>query len=658
MKKQFRFGAVLKLTRHDTLESIADCFQKMKACGMNTVVVWPAAFYWEEKQEGYPFNTGKQVLRLAEQYGLGVIMELAGQLSVFEYVPDWAMKEEYHPIKMSGEREYGQDSFGFLNYFHPEVEQQICAHYRAAAEAYRDFPALIGYDIFNETMFRSFDKYTLCAFREWLQKKYQTIDRLNEVWERTYSDWDQISFEKWKWMSIMPAADYGAFRKASIGIFLQVWKAAIEEADAKHLIIADNIHSTVSPSCNYTRPQDDFDLKEAVGNIGMSFYPKGMGGTMPTARRWQIFDGFFAASGREGFLVSEMQTHIQSLFNYKTCVRPYELKQWCYEAFAAGANGLIYWMWRPFDSGLQTLGRGLVDYKGNPTERYDTAKDVGKVLCELGTMKPCVGKVGVLYDTLNDDYSRQIANSYPVDENIYLLSVFGAYKAMFDENVACDMMTWGELDQYKTVILSNQIIMDEARAKRLCAYVERGGTVIIDGRFGMIGNTARVLQSLPGGDANRLLGTAYLDADYEGLSFLYKNEEIGGYFGRELMQITDGEVLASFADGFPAAVKKNYGKGCVISFHTHVWYGYAKGDAPSHVKLARLLADELSIRTFAVEGNVKVRVCENGDARVLVVFNYGDKEECAAITVDGITVMATVAANDCVILRMDGSTMA
>jgi beta-galactosidase len=259
---------------------------------------------------------------------------------------------------------------------------------------------------------------------------------------------------------------------------------------------------------------------------------------------------------------------------------------------------------------------------------------------------------------MNDDYTRQIIGSYPVDENLYLLSVFGAYKAMFDENVTCDIVTWEELGKYQTVILSNQIVMDESRAAKLCTYVENGGTVIIDGRFGIIGDTARTLRSLPGGDANRHLGTAYLDADYEGLSFSYKNEELSGYFGRELMKATDGEVLETFADGFPAVVRKKYGKGTVISFHTHIWYGYAKGEAPSHGKIAKLLADEFSLRTFAIDGNVKVRVCENEDARVLVVFNYGDKEERAAITVDGITVKATVAANDCVILRMDGSTMA
>ena len=78
---------------------------------------------------------------------------------------------------------------------------------------------------------------------------------------------------------------------------------------------------------------------------------------MEPAQRWQIFEGMFDASGREGFLISEMQTHIQALFNPDTAVRPFELKQWCMEGVAHGARGLIYWMWRPFRKGLQTLGR-------------------------------------------------------------------------------------------------------------------------------------------------------------------------------------------------------------------------------------------------------------------------------------------------------------
>ena len=92
MKNKFLYGAVFKLDRQDTLEDIERNFTQMKKSGMDTVVVWPAVYWWEEKKEGYPFNTGRAVLEIAERVGLGVIMEVAGQLPMMEYIPDFQMK--------------------------------------------------------------------------------------------------------------------------------------------------------------------------------------------------------------------------------------------------------------------------------------------------------------------------------------------------------------------------------------------------------------------------------------------------------------------------------------------------------------------------------------------------------------------------------------
>ena len=222
----YRYGSVYKVTREDTPEAIRRDFLQMKQCALNTVVIWPPVFFWEPMNEHYPFATGREILRIAGECGLDVIMELAGQLSVFEYIPDWEMKDEYYARDENGHREWGQDSFGFLNYFHPEVREKICTMFAGAAEAYREFPALLGYDVFNETMYRSFDAWTLDTFRAWLREKYGTIEKLNEVWERTYTAFSQVKYEHHKWMSIMPKADYFAFRKAAAFVPDKVQPAA------------------------------------------------------------------------------------------------------------------------------------------------------------------------------------------------------------------------------------------------------------------------------------------------------------------------------------------------------------------------------------------------------------------------------------------------
>ena len=100
-KQEFLHGSVLKLTREDTEKDIEQSFITMKENGLDTVVIWPSSFWWEEKKEGYPFNTGRKVLELAEEPHLHFEMTVGG-LSVdpLEYFSQQALaalgKDETH----------------------------------------------------------------------------------------------------------------------------------------------------------------------------------------------------------------------------------------------------------------------------------------------------------------------------------------------------------------------------------------------------------------------------------------------------------------------------------------------------------------------------------------------------------------------------------
>ena len=639
MKKEYLHGAVLKLTREDTPEGIDRIFKQMTECGLNTVVVWPAVFWWEEKKEGYPFNTGRLVLRLAEKHGLKIIMELAGQLSVMEYIPDFKMKPEYHPVDVNGNRIYGQSSFGYLNYFHPEVRELISEHYMAAARAYRDFPALIGYDVFNETMYGSYDEYSMADFRAWLKEKYGTIERLNAVWERTYSDFSDIGYEYWKWMSIMPEADFCIWRRESVARFLKPFCDALRKEDNTHLIIADNIHSQVAPGASYDRPQGDFSLNTVSDVIGMSFYPKQQTGMMKPIYRWEVFDGFAAAAGREGFFVSEMQTHIQAIYNPNSCVLPKELKSWCLEAYAAGARALIYWMWRPFTKGLQTLGRGLVNYQGLPTERLDVAREMSEIFSRYGEIKPIRSTVGVLYHERSDDYSRRITDSYAVDKNFYNKSVYGAYKLLCDINLRPDIITLSEMKNYKLVVISNALSLSEEEADLISDYVRGGGRVIFDGKVGVIDEESMLYEAIPGGSLSDLTGEVYFESDNRENSFTYNGKKYDGYYGRDIFTVKDAQIIAEFYDGRAAAVKKNFGQGTSYTFNLHLFYGYLEKEFKNYKELILALTDSDSLITTRSDMPVHLRSCESEDGYLLFVFNYTEDSVSgrASLTVGNTT---------------------
>lgn len=648
--KTYYHGAVFKVTRDDDRCSIEQNLKQMKESGFNTVVVWPAFFWWEEKAEGYPFNTGRYILEKAEEIGLKIVMELAGQITTNEYMPDFLMKKEYYALTEQNSIEFGQPSFGFINYFHPEVNKIICDNFKDTAKAYKDYPALLGYDVFNETMYRSFDEYTIEEFRVWLREKYGTIENLNRVWERTYSDFSEVTYQKWKWLSVMPEADYYQFRKAAITRFMKNWCNAIREVDNEHPLIADNIHSMVTAPGSYDRPQDDFRLQDAVDIIGMSFYPKSPAGVFEPAMRWEIFEGMYSASRRKGFMLSEMQTHIQAIFNPTTAVYPHELKHWCYEAISSGAKGLVYWMWRPFTRGLQTMGRGLVDYKNRPTVRLDVAKEISEFFSKTNTLAPQKAKVAIVFEDFTEDLQKTYTRAYDVDEMIYINAIYGAYKAFFDAKIPCDIIRIDEIENYETVILVNELVMGKSVAEKLKKFVEKGGNVIIDGKTGIVDEESTVLHTVPGGDFNSYTGIDYIDSDYQNLEINLGGKTLQGYYSKDLVDVIDATVEATFSDGKPAIVSKTSG-GTVLTFNTQLFYGYEKTGDKTVLDYVKGLGERFNLNEYELEGDVNVKICENDQEYVVFIFNYTDSVQTGKITFCGKTEEFNVNANDVIVLK-------
>lgn len=653
--KQYAYGTVMTLSRQDTPKTILENFQKIKASGMNTVVIWPAVYWWEEPSDEYPFRTGKKVLEIAHQVGLKVIMELAGQLPMMECIPDSLMKDAYYCVDEDGHKRLKPNSFGWLNYFHPEVDTLTCESISRTVRAYKNHPALAGYDIFNETAFHSYDEYTLQQFRLWLQRKYETIEKLNVVWERSFTDFSQVGFSPWMWMSIMPSVDWAVFRKEAMGMILKRWHDAVKREDPEIPTIADNIGSMITNGTGYfyERPQDEYVLAESVDEIGISFYPKQVAGSMPAEKRWTTFDAVYAASGRKGYYISEMQTHIQALFNPSTGVEPKELKQWCCEALSSGAKGLFYWMWRPFTKGLQTSGRGLVDYKGRATPRLEMAEEIGRIVAAMGTVTPLTSRVAILFDRKCEDFQVCYTKCYGgVDQNIYLNSLCGAYKAFYDENIRADIIGVEELENYPVVILSNHIAIGKDIAEALKHYVQKGGVVICDGKTGIVDEGALLNADLPGGDFNGCMGVDYLDTDCGNMDFLLDGQRLLGYHGRELVSAEKAQAIAEFSDGYPAVTECHQGKGCVITVNTHLWYGYGKNDNNAKA-FVRYLDKRFDLRQIQTAPELKVRLCSNAAEQFAIVFNYTAEPVTGKVAGWGFDHVVTVPAGDVVILRKE-----
>lgn len=637
------YGTVFKVQREHSLGDIRRYLGDIRAAGLDTVVIWPSVYWWEDRTKpGYPYNTGRAILEMAAEIGLQVVMETAGQLTGLEYAPDFVMKDEYFPVNRHGLREDHDSSYGFLNYFHPEVARLVEKQLTEIALAYKDYPALYGYDIFNETMFESYDRYTLERFRDWLRAKYGSIGRLNDAWDRAYYDWSQIQFTYWTWASVMPYVDLQAFQRDCIGIQLRTWRDIVRRADPHHPTIADNLYSMLLPQNAGHRHPDEWVTDASVDELGMSFYPKNSVPAFPPHKRWEMLHGYTSASKDRRFWVSELQTHNQSAFRPRTTVSPMELRTWTWECFAAGCRGLIYWKWHPFIKGIQTTGRGLVDYKGRPTSRTVEVRRIADTLAAgreaIAACQPEMPKAAILYDGENASFIRAYSHAYShvVPQTLYLDTVEGLYRCLWDAQIpACfvrpaDVIS-GAAGQYPVLFVTAQLALGEGLAGALKAYAEAGGTVVIDGKFGFVGDDGVMLDAIPGGPVLQpLLGVDWLDVDSEGMDIVYEwagqADSMAGAYERQLLQVLAGsgaQVIGSFADGYPALVRASVGKGTMVYLPTALWYGYGQGQAPAVADFMARLAESFDMRTYRYTGDAGLAIHRAADGRAAVVYAFG-----------------------------------
>jgi|GEM_PF-836955 len=649
----FPYGAVLKIQREWTVGDIFAKLDQMASISLNTVVMWPPVFWWEDRSwPDYPYHTGRALLGHAAELGMKVIVELSGQLTALEYAPDAVMKDEYYATGATGTPVRQDWHYGYLNYNHPEVKDLIRTGFAGAAEHYRQFASLYGYDIWNETMFSSYDAHTLALFREWLRSKYGSIEALNEVWDRTYADWDQIGFTNWMWASVMPVVDFGRFRKENIGILLAEWCAIVKAADPLHPVLADNIHSMITENGDYGRPHDDWNVAGAVDEFGLSFYPKNVPPYMSPATRCETFTAVSSATRTGRFWVSEMQTNTQSMFTPSSVVYPWELRQWNLEALSRGAKGIVYWKWDPFSKGLQTSGRGLVDWQGNLTERAREAQAIKRAIDaysdEFCRYRPPAPRWAILYDGGNHDFVKALTVNYTgyIEDGIDTESIRGLYECLWRQDIpvafvtAADILA-GQARDYDVIFSTCQICVPQDLAAAIAEYVQNGGRWISDGRFGFIDEFGAMYPDVPAGPLSSQLGWAATGSDVTELGIAVGDgagATLAGFFEKLSVNLAGDRctVTGRFSDGAPAVLKTALGAGCFVQIATYLWYGYAKRADPGVDAAMAEFADRLGARWLSCDHpDVRVSLSADEDGyragALVFAFNYSATAQSAVV---------------------------
>jgi len=189
--------------------------RQIKALGFNTVRCWIDWASGEPAPGGYRLDTLDVLLSLAGEEGLKVVVQV-----YMDSAPEWVGRQ--HPdslfVSSSGQAIRPESSPGYC-LDHPAVRQADLAFYEAVARRAGASPAFLGFDLWSEPHVINwanptyipnpefcFCRNTVARFREWLKKKYGTLEALNAAWYRRHASWDEV--EPNRLSTILSYTDY------------------------------------------------------------------------------------------------------------------------------------------------------------------------------------------------------------------------------------------------------------------------------------------------------------------------------------------------------------------------------------------------------------------------------------------------------------------
>jgi beta-galactosidase len=466
----------------------------MAKAGLNVVRI--GEFSWgicEPKEGHYDFLWLRRVMDIMGEHGIKVVLgtpTAAPPIWLAKKYPEILPLDERGIIKHEGTRRaVCLASEVFWNH-----SKRIVT---AMAEAVGDHPQLIAWQIDNcmggnDTEF-SFNEATRQEWHFWLQAKYETIERLNELlglrfWGQTVSSWDQVPMPMYAPGAHSPALllDWSRFSSDTMVQFVKMQADILRERCPNHPV-------TVTMRA-FLRKFDHFDMADVVdfvsieSNVVVKAKTAELACDMDMLRSLKKVD-VRTPDGDCGFWAMEQKVGQVNWQDVNSLVRPGLIRLFTYQLVSRGACGIVYFRWRQPRIGSEKFYGAVMPHHIEGSRRvYQEISQIGE---ELKMLSPAlkdtkvVAEVCILYTHDNDwtlQQPMQPNKSFSLREHIQLI-----YNALHDRNIQVDFARPTEdLSQYKIVIAPSLHLLAAGEADRLKLYVQNGGTLVSTFNTGLV----------------------------------------------------------------------------------------------------------------------------------------------------------------------------
>jgi beta-galactosidase len=624
--------------------------ETIRGLGFNTVKTWAEWNVGEPREGQYHLENLDLLLKLAEQSGLKVIVQV-----YVDSAPDWvgAKFPEGRYAAQDGQAIPSQAAPGFC-FDNRDVRKAVLGFFQEVARHVEKSSAFYAWDLWSEPAalnwarvgYKAEPMFCYCPasqqrFREWLQQKYGSLEQLNVAWHRTFTDWKQVEPPRYGTiLTYTDFMDWRVFYGYKLAEDLKMRSDAVKAVDPQHLTTshAPNPSPLVRTLADPYDPTDDYLMKNSVDYFGTSFYPKltAVEYNWTLNRRVLAMDLTASMTGGRGFYVGELQSgfgvHGTTIGSEVT---PSDLEMWTWGMMSRGARAICYYAFYPMNAGYESGGYGLVQLDGTLTERSKRAGAAAKKIAAnadlLLNAKPKQAEAAIVFSPL-----VPLLGGYDEENsrNAMHRAVAGYHRMFFERNLPVEVVSSRELagadlSKCRLIVLPYPLMMTVDEASALKEYVRGGGHLFVEARSGWVNEDGHAEGAVPGFGWTEMFGVRESSID-PGKEFAVKwgAAQFAGMSVREHFADVDGKakVVARFADGSPAAYEHAFGKGSAILLGTFAGEENEKKPVVMN-SLGGMLASWAGLKSpeLKTAGGVELREMVGEHGKFVFLFNHGGR---------------------------------
>jgi beta-galactosidase len=631
----------------------------MKQSGIKIIRIGEFAWSKIEPNEGeYNIEWLEKIVDMLTKEGFSIIIGTPTASP-----PPWVAKK--YPDTLIVDYTGNRAVYGIRRQFCPNnpTYRELCRKViLRIAEAFVAEERVIGYQIDNELHFGESNPWRYCycqycikSFREYLKKRYGTLDELNKKmgtisWSHEYYDWEEIDppVPPFDLYNRSLTLEWMRFRSESFIDFFNFQKEIIRSVDPGKIITTNFMG--IYPELDYYRlgRETDVPSTDVYPRFGRDEYEPSSIAMIYDATRCMSREGKFwvtelQSGPTDGYSVVSVHGQVLTL-KIGLTPEPGEIRKWFWQAVAHGAEKVLFFRWRTYHSGKEQFWHGILDHNGLENRRLREIKDISNEVAQLSDEldKAYIETPIALLFSYDALWSSDVIEHgyYDVTYQEYLYEV---YKSLFNMRLQVDVISpYHDLTKYKLIIAPFLYLASDDLLKKLEDYVSNGGFLILTARSMVKDEFNRVRSGFEEERAavEKLIGGSIKEYTRlpikEKSAWIRQSEKsslpVDNIMCRswiEAFSASDGAQVLGYHTykwlaGEPAIIYNSYGNGGVITI----------GTMPSWVELSKLitpLLPRLNIEPLVHEkvpqNCIEFSMLQTKNAKYLFTINHSDEDK-------------------------------